>query len=106
MAVMTIAHKPELTKEQVKEVFRKHFEGKASVEDFRGLFRDFVVIKNPFVGVSVKLDQDSNETKIVYTGYAPAWWARATLGTLLGFMLWNGLTNQVEEVIKTAPEFH
>ncbi len=71
MAVITVAHKPELTKAQAQETFAKHFAGKYTVEDFRGLFRDFTVVKNPFVGVAVKLDQTSSETKFVYGGAGP-----------------------------------
>ncbi|MEX0682675.1 MAG: hypothetical protein WD904_04075 [Dehalococcoidia bacterium] len=66
MAVKTIAHKPNLTKEQAEEIFRKHFEGKYKVEDFKGLFRDFMVVKNPFTGVALKLEQAEGETKFVY----------------------------------------
>jgi hypothetical protein len=105
MAVATIAHKPELTKEQAQELFRRHFDGRYSVEEFRGPFRDFAVVKNPFVGVAVKLEQGANETKFVYTGLAPRWWARVMLGALLGMFLWNGLTSEVKQFIETAPEF-
>ena len=105
MAVATIAHKPELTKEQAQELFRRHFEGKRQVEDFKGLFRDFMVVKNPFVGVAVKLEQGEGETKFVYGGLAPRLWARVLLGSLVGIFMWNGLTNEVKEYIETAPEF-
>lgn len=106
MAVITVAHKPELTKEQVQEIFAKQFAGKYQVHDFRGLFRDFVVEKNPFVGVGIKLDQTGSETKLVYSGLAPKWWARALLGALIGFLFWGGLTNEVRQFMETAPEFH
>jgi len=105
MAVATIAHKPELTKEQLEEIFRSHFAGKYTVEDFKGFLRDFQVVKNPFVGVSVKLEQGGNDTKIVYSGFVPRLWARLFLGGLIGFLLWNGLTNEVKQLIETAPEF-
>lgn len=35
MAVVTIAHKPEMTKEQAQEIFAKHYAGKYKVEDFK-----------------------------------------------------------------------
>jgi hypothetical protein len=105
MAVKTIAHKPELTKEQAQQIFAKHFEGKYKIEDFVGLFRDFQVVKNPFAGVAVKLEQTDSETKFVYGGLAPRWWARMLLGGLIGFLFWNGITNEVEAFIDSAPEF-
>ena len=104
MAVRTIAHKPDLTPEQLQAIFATHFEGKYRIETFKGPFRDFSIIRNPYVGVSVKLHQDADSTKIVYTGYAPAWWARLFVG-LISFLFWNGLTNQVEAYIESAPEF-
>jgi len=105
MAVKTIAHKPGLTKEQAQEIFAKQFEGKYKVEDFKGLFRDFTVVKNPFTGVALKLEQSEGETKFVYSGLAPRWWARLLLGGLIGFLFWNRITNEVEAFIDSAPEF-
>jgi hypothetical protein len=108
MAVKEIAYKPELTKQQAEEIFRKHFEPKYKVEDFTGPFRDFTVTKNAFVGVALKLEQDAGDqkTKFVYGGLAPRWWARVLLGALIGVFLWQGLTKEVEAFIDSAPEFH
>jgi hypothetical protein len=114
MAVAKIAHKPDLTKEQAKDIFRRRFEGKYGVEDWKGPLvgssRDFVVVKNPWTGVSVKLEQAQNETRFVYSGLAPRVWARIMFAgglgfVLVGFLLWNGLTNEVREFIESAPEF-
>ncbi len=108
MAVTEIAHKPDLTKEQAKELFTKHFEGKCTVEDFKGpmaIRRDFMVVKNPFIGVAIKLEQGATGTKFVYAGLAPRLWARLLFGGLLGLILWNGLTGEVRAFMETAPEF-
>ena len=105
MAVKVIAHKPELTKEQARQIFTKAFEGKHKVQDFAGPFRDFVVVKNPFAGVALKLEQTDTETKFVYAGVAPAIWARLILGGLIGFLFWTGITKEVEAFIDSAPEF-
>ena len=108
MAVREIAYKPDLTKEEAEAIFRKHFEAAGcTVEDFKGLFRDFMVVKNPFVGVAIKLEQDAGDqqTKLVYNGVAPRMWARLLLGGLIGFLFWNGITNDVEAFIESAPEF-
>jgi hypothetical protein len=64
-----------------------------------------MVVKNPFTGVAVKLEQGQGETKLVYSGVAPRFWARLLFGGLIGFLIWNRITNEVEEFIKTAPEF-
>ncbi len=106
MAVQSIGHKPGLTKEQAKEIFAKHFEGKYAVKNFAGPFRDFVVVKNPFVGVAVKLEQTGSDTKFVYSGVAPKLWARMLLGELIGFLIWNSITGEVRDFMEKAPDFH
>ncbi len=108
MAVATIAYKPELTAAQAQEIFARHFAGKYVVEDFKGPFRDFQVVRNAFIGVSVKLQQTDSETKLVYTGFTPRLWARLFTGLFLilaSWLFWNGLMNEVKAVIDTAPEF-
>jgi hypothetical protein len=114
MAVAKIAHKPGLTKEQAMDIFRKQFAGKYEVESWKGPLvgsrRDFVVVKNPWTGVSVKLEQAPAETRFVYSGLAPRVWARIMFAgglgfVLVGFLLWNGLTAEVKQFIENAPEF-
>lgn len=105
MAVVNIPHKPQLTKEQSQELFRKHFEGKYQVEDFKGLFRDFMVVKSPFIGVALKLEQTERETKFVYSGVAPRWWARVLLGALVVALFSGAVAKDVKEYLETAPEF-
>ncbi len=113
MPVITIAHKPDLTIEKVVEIFRKRFEPKYRVEVLKGFFgrgvlfrrRDFIVVKNPWVGVTVKLEQSGSKTKFVFNGRVPRWWAWHLGGFELGFLLWVGLRKEVEELIRTAPEF-
>ena len=113
MPIITIAHKPDLTVEQVVEIFRKRFEPKYRVEVLKGFFgrgvlirgRDFIVVKNPWVGVGVKLQQSDSKTKFVYSGRVPRWWAWWIGGFWLGVFLWVGLRKEVAEMIRTAPEF-
>src|SRR5688572_16153172 len=109
MAVTRIAHRPDLTKEQAQEIFRRHFEPRYKVENWKGASvgapRDFVLNKNPFVGVALRLEQSTGETKFIYTGYAPKLWARMLFTGLLSFLIWNGPTNEVREFIESAPEF-
>lgn len=106
MAKVTVAHKPELTKEGAMEVFARHFSDKYRVAPFRGLFRDFVIEKNPFVGVALKLEQSRTETKFVYNAFTSRWWARAMLGALIGPILGRSMTAEVRDFIDSAPEFH
>jgi hypothetical protein len=108
MAVAEIAHKPELTSDEVRSIFERRFSGEYTIEDFKGAMaarRDFMVVKNAFVGVSVKLEQGAGATKLVYTGLAPRLWARLLFSGLLSYFLWNGLTGQVRDFIESAPEF-
>lgn len=108
MAVATIAHKPQLTKEQAQEIFARHFAGKYKVEDFKGPFRDFQIVRNAFIGVSVKLQQTGAETKFVFVGFTPKLWARMLTGVFLilaSWLFWNGMMNEVKELIESAPEF-
>jgi hypothetical protein len=112
MAVAEIAHKPELTKEQAMEFFRAHFAGKYEIAlppSVARWNRDFVVKKSPFASVAVKLQQGDNQTKFVYTGYAPNFWAQmllsASFGLLGSMLLWNSITREVRSFIESAPEF-
>ncbi len=116
MAVTKIAHKPDLTKEQAMEIFRRHFEGRYEVIPrvrprlaIAAAWRDFVIIKSAFSGVSVKLEQGNDETKFVYNGYAPNQLARMLLalgaGMIVSFLIWNSLTREVQSFIESAPEF-
>ncbi len=114
MAVASIAYNPKLTKGEAQSIFARHFEGKYAVEEFKGplirvwelmVVRDFMVVKNPFVGVALRLEQSRSETRFVYSGISPRFWPRMLVGAPLGFLFWNGLTKEVRQFIETAPEF-
>jgi hypothetical protein len=103
MPKVTIAHQPELTKEQTMEIFATAFGDRYRVAPFRGLFRDFVIEKNAFTGVAVKLEQSSTETKLIYNAFTSRWWARLLLGVIIGPILGRGLTAEVAQFIATSP---
>ena len=109
MAVTTIAHKPDLTKEEAREIFRRHFEPKCKVEDWKGVLvgskRDFLVVKNHFIGVAVGLEQSQSETKFVYSGLAPRIYARILGAGLISVFLWGRFVSEVRHFIENAPEF-
>ena len=104
MPKVTIAHQPELTKEQAMEIFATEFGDRYRVAPFRGLFRDFVIEKNAFTGVAVKLEQSSTETKLIYNAFTSRWWARLLLGVIIGPILGRGLTAEVAQFIATSPD--
>jgi hypothetical protein len=106
MAKVTIAYKPELTKERAQEIFAEHFSDKYRVYRYTRPLRDFVIEKNAFVGVSVKLEQQSNQTRFVYNAFTPRWWAAAMFGVLIGPLLGRALTAEVREFMESAPQFH
>ena len=104
--MVKIAHHPEMTWEQAMDIFKKEFGGRYKVYSLkRAPRRDFVVQKNGFVGVSMRLEQTKDETKFVYSGFAPSVMARMVLGPLIALFLWNGITNEAKAFIARAPEF-
>ena len=62
MGVTNIPHNPQLTKEEARAAFEKHFAGKYKVEKTRAMRRDFQVRKSAFAAVSVKLEQTRTGT--------------------------------------------
>ena len=106
MGVKKIAHHPEMTWEQAMEVFKKEFGDRYKVYSAkRTPMRDFVVQKNGFVGVSMRLVQTKDETKLVYSGFSPSLLARMVVGPLIAIFFWNALTNEIKAFIERAPEF-
>jgi len=111
MAVVTIAHKPELTADAAMAVFQKAFAGKCEVYKWNrpGGARDFVVKKSSLVGVAIKLKQDKEKTSFTFVDIIPS-----MLMTFLFAGLWyvllfrssyQALMNEVKTVMETAPEF-
>jgi hypothetical protein len=109
MGVVKIAHHPEMTWEQAMEILNKEFGDRYKIYALKrtrpALLRDFVVQKNGFVGVSLRLEQTKDETKFVYSGFAPSVLARILANGLIAYPLWNGITNEVKAFIARAPEF-
>jgi hypothetical protein len=109
MGVMKIAHHPEMTWERAMEIFQKEFGDRYKVYSIKRtrpvLLRDFVVQKNGFVGVSLRLEQTSDETRFVYSGFAPGVLARMLANGLIAYPLWNSITNEIKAFIERAPEF-
>ena len=132
MAVIAILHNPELAIDEVVSIFRRHFEPRYNVDDFRlegGLKGDeydypteggydFAIRKNAWLAVGVTLKQEPDKTKFVVAGTTPsrrALWLLKAGGFALGFgwllvvlpylLLSNGVMNEVKTFIREAPEF-
>ncbi|MEX0683132.1 MAG: hypothetical protein WD904_12205 [Dehalococcoidia bacterium] len=115
MAVLRIAHKPALTSDEAQEIFRRHFDGKYSVQPCNALlslktkYRDFQVVKNLATGVALKLQQSDSETSFVYAAVPPNRWVRSFSFGFAALICWlqaGSLTREVEDFIKAAPEFN
>ena len=84
MATVTVNHDPNLTADQVMELFRSHFAGRYEVYKTKLAMRDFVVKKSGWTGVGVRLRQDSSATSFVFTAISPAKMARILPVLLIG----------------------
>ncbi len=115
MAIISISHKPELTKEEAQEIFRRHFQDKYSVQpcddvpSLKAAFRDFQVVKNPVIGVAFKLEQTGTQTRFIYAAVPPNRWIRTLSMGIAGtvcLFFGRSLTREVEDFIRSAPDFH
>jgi hypothetical protein len=114
MAIVEIPYQPGLTADGAMEVFRRGFGGKYHVyKTHFFLRRDFVVKRNPLIGVGVKLTQKPGETRFVYTYMIPspllALPSSLLLGGVLHFLILRpsskALEAEVRSFIENAPEF-
>jgi hypothetical protein len=71
MAIVHIGRQPELTRERARELFTDHFAGTYEVVRSNAISRDFIVRKNAWVGVGVRLKQDRTGTSFIFTGLIP-----------------------------------
>jgi len=115
MAKISIGHRPDLTREDLFSIFHRQFEGKYEVIptanistaafSFNG---DLLIKESGWRGIRVRLDQEPNDTKIVFAGAAPSRLATAAISILMGFpalLLYNSMMNEVRAFIETAEEF-
>jgi hypothetical protein len=115
MAVVTIAHKPDLDVNDAFRIFQQHFSHYEVFDKDGGpvpSLRDFVVKKNGLTAVSVVLMQEPNRTSFVFTGYAPSGTYRLLMVLTLGVLIipiiliaWTPLTNEIKSFINEAEEF-
>ncbi len=106
------------------EIFRRHFGEKYDVHSaekdergsmlrrFFGKGWQFILKKNTWVTVVVRLEQSHDKTKFIFTGDVGSSILRGIVGGLpvpvfepFLFLLWNGPTNEVESFIERSPDF-
>lgn len=120
MAVVTVAHHPELTAEDAMELFRTHFAGKYEVYEARpttpGITpagRDFIVKKSGWTAVGVALRHEPNATVFLFTPFMPSTLFYLPFHLLLaGWIVrlplrpsWKAMEKEVGSFIENAPEF-
>ena len=109
MATITIGHHPELTAERALEVFSSHFADKYEVYMTKLLGRDFAMKKSGWTAVGVKLRQDKEETKFVFTAFMPSMIFQLLFGGLIAMLFlrpsWKALEEEVRVFIENAADF-
>ena len=109
MAVVKIEQVPGLTPEAAQEVFAREFQGRCEVYTTKIRTRDFIVKESGWTGVGVKVAQEDEATKFVFSAMMPNLILQALFGGLIAYLFlrpkWKALEEQVEQCIRTAPEF-
>jgi hypothetical protein len=111
MPKVIIPHKPELSKPKVFEIFKNHYAGKYEVYETALLGADFVVRKSGWTGVSVRLIQKKDKTKIIYAAFAPSLAVRLLFMGIIPMLIcyatvWKDIQKEIGEFIESAPELH
>ncbi len=109
MAVIKIAHHPDLMPERAMQVFDGHFSRKYEVYKTAFPGRDFVVKKSGWTGVGVKLEQDKDGTSFVFSPLMPNVIFNMLFGNLIAILLlrssWKALEKEVRVFIENAADF-
>ena len=109
MAIITIGNRPDLTKEQIQQVFAERF-SEYEVIKSTALNRDFILKKNACTGVGVRLKQEKDgKTAFVFTALMPNVLLNAVFGGLFAWALlrksWKEMELEVAGFIRLEPEF-
>lgn len=109
MATISIGHKPELTAEEALAAFQHHFAGTYEVYPTKLRMRDFIVKKNDWAGVGVKVKQESRKTTFVFTALMPHTLYRALFSGLVSYLFlrssWKALEDEVAAFIEEEKAF-
>ena len=109
MAIITIGHRPDLTKEQVQAIFTERFAGEFEIIRSNAINRDFIVKKNGWTGVGVRLKQEKTGTSFVFTAMMPNLLLNALFGGLFAYALlrkaWKEMELEIAGFIRLEPQF-
>ena len=109
MATISIGHRPDLTKEQVQQIFAQRFHD-CEIIGSNAVNRDFIIKKNGWTGVGVRVKQNNDgTTTFVFTALMPNVLLQTLFGGLFAYVLlrtsWKEMELQVAGFIRLAPEF-
>lgn len=109
MAIVSIGSKPDLTKDEAREIFARHFEGRYEIVRSNAMKRDFIVKKSGWTGVGVRLKQEKTGTSFVFTGLMPNVALQVLFGGLVAYLFlrpsWKALELEVASFIRIEPQF-
>ena len=109
MAIIDIGYRPELTKDQARDIFEAGFGGRYKVEGSPVMRRDFVVKKSAWAGVGVRLQQARSTTSFVFTPLVPSSLLHNLIGGVAPHLFlrqaWKELEGEIASFIGSAPEF-
>ena len=110
MATISIGQRPDLTKEKVREIFAHRFAGECEVIHSTAINRDFILKKNAWTGVGVRLKQEKDgASTFVFTALMPNVLLQTLFGGLFAVLLlrkgWKDMEMEVAGFIRLEPEF-
>jgi hypothetical protein len=109
MAIITIGYRPDLTKEQVQAIFAERFAGEFEIIRSNAINRDFIIKKNNWTGVGLRLKQEKNATTMVFTAMMPNLLLNALFGGLFAYALlrksWKEMELEIAGFIRLEPQF-
>ncbi|PKB72489.1 MAG: hypothetical protein BZY87_00100 [SAR202 cluster bacterium Io17-Chloro-G6] len=109
MAIVRVAHRPNLSPERAMYAFNRNFHREYKIYKSGVLMRDFVVKKNAWTGVGVKLKQEDNGTSFVFTAMMPSIILNILFGGVIAFLFlrpsWRAMERDVGAFIESAADF-
>jgi hypothetical protein len=109
MAIVSIGTRRDLTVDQVWSVFARHFGGKYDVVPSNAHRRDFIVKKNAWAGVGVRLKQERTGTSFIFTGLIPNMTQQLLFGGMASYFFlrsdWKDMEAEIADFIQNEPSF-
>ena len=109
MPKLPIRHDPNITPEQVMQIFQEQFQGKYEVYPTKLIGADFVMKKSAWTGVVVRLLKKGDRTLLRFNPIAPSTLCRVLLAGLLPYLIlyltsWKGITKEVRAFVEGSPK--